>query len=82
VGYGGKRRDIKDTPTTPGVRQRPVFSHERGSTVLPRPLTDIRRQRRPIRAGRTLTLVPVAMVVAVAVVASAGCGGSSKPAYL
>ena len=49
--------------------------------MLPRPVTDIRQRRRPVRAGRALTLVPAAMVVAVALVASAGCGGSSKPAY-
>lgn len=49
--------------------------------MLPRLLIDRGQQRRRVGAGRLVAVVPVAMVVAVALVAAAGCGGSSKPAY-
>ena len=50
--------------------------------MLPGPVTNIRELRRRGGAGRALTFAPVAMVVAVALVVAAGCGGSSsKPAY-
>jgi hypothetical protein len=44
-------------------------------------LNSIKRQSSPHREGRALTRVAVSVLTAVAVIAVAGCGSSSKPAY-
>ena len=49
--------------------------------VLPRVLTRTRRTTSRDAAGRAWILRSVAMVAAVALLAVAGCGGSSKPSY-
>ena len=47
----------------------------------PRVVNSTGRQTSRNRAGRAWILRPVALVAAVALLAVAGCGGSSKPSY-
>ena len=49
--------------------------------VPPRVVSSTSRQTSRNRAGRAWILRPVASVAAVALLAVAGCGGSSKPSY-
>ena len=49
--------------------------------MFSRLLNTIRRQRSRHGEGRALTRVAVSVLTAVAVIAVAGCGSSSKPAY-
>jgi len=58
-----------------------TFQYVRRTAMLPNSPNSLHPGRSRIRTGRSWTRLPIALAVAGAIVALAGCGSSSKPAY-